>query len=428
MDEKIVLSIIVTAYNEEKYIVRCLDSLLFYLPYKYEIVVIDDGSCDLTGKICDEYAEKNLMIKVIHKKNEGLVVARDIGLLYAKGAYIAFVDGDDWVDPDFFDSLIMHMERNEEIDIAIGPVKQNSTRDEKLLFRSRNEVVEADVAMEMMAYKRDCHWFLWGKVYRRGLLEGMAMTEAVDMYEDLDRSWKLLKHSKKVFLGGTSYYHYFVNEKGLSHQQSFSVNRESWRVFRRALLSPWNKEALMRKISDDYVKVFVRQTWDMYFWKLPDYEIKMELYQKELRETMRMAVGNVDVVISKNFPDLTNSIDSLKQYYDTLLRGLRDNVECLADYDVAYVYGTGALAQYIACLMEQSGVSCKAYIVSNGEVRKDRFAGRPVCHLNEIESDGKNVVFLLALKNRVQEVVKEDIALKCPRAKCIGINMPDIIP
>ena len=93
------ISIIVPVFNVEKFLTRCLDSLINQNSYEnYEIILIDDGSTDNSGKICDEYAEKFKKIKVIHKKNEGVSKARNLGINNAKGEYITFVDSDDFVE------------------------------------------------------------------------------------------------------------------------------------------------------------------------------------------------------------------------------------------------------------------------------------------------------------------------------------------
>ena len=93
--EKLV-SVIVAVYNIEEYLPRCVDSILAQTYRNLEIILVDDGSKDQSGSICDSYAEKDRRIKVIHKKNGGLSDARNAGMDAATGEYIGFVDGDDW--------------------------------------------------------------------------------------------------------------------------------------------------------------------------------------------------------------------------------------------------------------------------------------------------------------------------------------------
>ena len=103
MDVKV--SVIVPVYNVEKYLDRCLDSIINQTLNEIEIILVDDGSTDSSGEKCDEYKKKDLRIKVIHKKNKGLGYARNSGLEVATGKYIAFVDSDDYIDRRMFESL-----------------------------------------------------------------------------------------------------------------------------------------------------------------------------------------------------------------------------------------------------------------------------------------------------------------------------------
>ncbi|MBO5136224.1 MAG: glycosyltransferase family 2 protein [Clostridia bacterium] len=100
------LSVIVPIYNVEKYLNRCVDSLICQITDEIEIILVDDGSPDNCGKICDEYAKAYPQIKVIHKENGGLVSARKAGTVEAKGEYIASLDGDDWYDDNFFKKIL----------------------------------------------------------------------------------------------------------------------------------------------------------------------------------------------------------------------------------------------------------------------------------------------------------------------------------
>lgn len=101
-----VLSIIVPVYNVEKYLKTCINSLLEQKLDAYEIILVDDGSTDSSGGICDEYAKKHEKIQVIHKKNGGLSSARNTGIENAVGKYIGFVDSDDYIMPEMYKNLI----------------------------------------------------------------------------------------------------------------------------------------------------------------------------------------------------------------------------------------------------------------------------------------------------------------------------------
>ena len=114
------LSIIIPAYNAEKYIRRCVMSTVSLYGMMFEVILVDDGSSDGTGKLCDEFTDKYENVKVIHKVNGGVVSARNMGLHAAKGKYITFVDADDWIRAEFLVEAVGHLEDKLEIDIVVG--------------------------------------------------------------------------------------------------------------------------------------------------------------------------------------------------------------------------------------------------------------------------------------------------------------------
>jgi len=104
--DNIKISVVVAVYNIEDYICHCLDSIIKQTYQPFEIILVDDGSTDKSGKICDEYSKNNFLIRVIHKKNAGLSVARNTGIKESKGDYIYFIDGDDWIEPFSIESFV----------------------------------------------------------------------------------------------------------------------------------------------------------------------------------------------------------------------------------------------------------------------------------------------------------------------------------
>ena len=118
------ISIIVPVFNAEKYLVQCIDSLINQTYINLEILLIDDGSADNSGKICDEYAKLDNRIKVIHKNNGGVSSARNFGLDIEKGEYITFIDSDDFVAPNYCEELILNM--TSDIDMVVLGLKKFS--------------------------------------------------------------------------------------------------------------------------------------------------------------------------------------------------------------------------------------------------------------------------------------------------------------
>lgn len=114
------ISVIVPIYNAEKYLRRCIDSILAQTFTDFELLLIDDGSSDKSGEICDEYAQKDLRVKAFHKKNGGVSSARNIGLTESYGEWISFIDSDDWVDADYLKS---YHNATKGTEMVIGQIK-----------------------------------------------------------------------------------------------------------------------------------------------------------------------------------------------------------------------------------------------------------------------------------------------------------------
>lgn len=117
MCEEKLLSVIVPVYKVEPYLHRCVDSIRIQTYKNLQIILVDDGSPDNCGKICDEYTELDARIIAVHQKNRGLSGARNTGLRYAKGEYVAFVDSDDWIVPMMYETLVGMIEKN-DLDMA----------------------------------------------------------------------------------------------------------------------------------------------------------------------------------------------------------------------------------------------------------------------------------------------------------------------
>ena len=133
------VSVIVPVYKVERYIRKCIDSILKQSFTDFELILVDDGSPDKCGKICDEYAAKDKRIKVIHKKNGGLSDARNAGLDYATGGYICFIDSDDWIHKDLLkDNLERLVSENADVIIFNYVEVFKETSIERLVVKTDN--------------------------------------------------------------------------------------------------------------------------------------------------------------------------------------------------------------------------------------------------------------------------------------------------
>lgn len=214
-EEKDMLSVIIPAYNVEKYIERCIKSVLNQTLKEIEIIVIDDGSKDGTSKICEQLA--NHYSNIIYKKvkNGGCSAARNCGLSLAQGKYIAFLDSDDWADEDMYKEMV-EIAENEFADIVISGFKK--------LDENKNLLanVEVDKRDDKDSYT-DCttEWFSspCNKIYRKEMIKKNKIQFLLDVYtgEDMFFNFMCFFFSKKVVSINKPYYNYFMNTASVSN-------------------------------------------------------------------------------------------------------------------------------------------------------------------------------------------------------------------
>lgn len=220
--EQPLISIVIPVYNVEEYLVRCLESVIKQTYTNLEIIVVDDGSTDNSGRICDEYKEKDERIKVIHKLNGGLSDARNFGINVTRGEYIAFIDSDDWVSLDYINCLYSIIEKD-DYDIAICDFIRRKGKD-KVNKRSREklEIYCNKEAIRELLYQRISS-SAWAKLFKRDLWKDIQF-EVGKLYEDVIPIYLIFQQSKKIIKTNQCSYYYFYRE-GSIVTQKFSINK-----------------------------------------------------------------------------------------------------------------------------------------------------------------------------------------------------------
>ena len=199
------VSIIVPIYNIEGYIRECIDSILAQTYPDFELILVDDGSPDNCGRICDEYAEKDVRIKVIHKENGGLTSARNAGLSVAKGDWIMHVDGDDWIEPDMIESLI-EAAKAAEADLVFGDfIKYGANAGNKQLPSWSSDKI--DSLSRYIAYSMTT---IWGSIAKRSLYTEHCLKspDGVSYCEDFHLIVRLCHFANKIVNVHRPFYHY----------------------------------------------------------------------------------------------------------------------------------------------------------------------------------------------------------------------------
>lgn len=212
------ISIIVPVYNVEGYLEFCINSIVNQTYRNLQIILVDDGSTDESGKICDIYANKDDRIVVIHQQNKGLVAARKAGLNVADGDYIGFVDGDDYIEKNMYNELLTEIMK-EDADFIHSGFYQN----DKVIVDFIHEVIDLDKNREKMyieILRMERIWpSIWSKLFKRNVIKKAYanVPDSASYGEDLICFCELIGSSKKIVLLNKSYYHYIVRSNSISN-------------------------------------------------------------------------------------------------------------------------------------------------------------------------------------------------------------------
>lgn len=220
------ISVIVPIYNVEDYLPRCIESILQQVYKNLEIILIDDGSTDYSGKICDEYEKKDERIKVIHKSNGGLSDARNVGLDRMRGVYVTCIDSDDFVSP-FYISNLWGALNNSKSDIAsswfIEYYAGDSMPSAEELNLEKIEILSKEEYFKRLLYQDGVEISAWGKLYQSNLFYGVRYPVG-KLYEDISTTYLLVEKAQKIAVIPNVDYCYFQRKNSIA-QANFSVRK-----------------------------------------------------------------------------------------------------------------------------------------------------------------------------------------------------------
>lgn len=212
------LSIVVPVYNAEEYLNQCINSILEQSFKDFELIIVDDGSKDCSGSICDEYAKADSRVYVIHTENHGVVTARRTGVNYARGEYTAFVDSDDWLDPDFYSCIFEDAEKTNadvwvcsRVSRAVGSMKSTILQPG---YYNR-KLLESTVFPQMIYDMSEERYFiipsLWDKIFRTELLKTVyaGIDPTVTLGEDAVCTYPCIARANSIYIiNNSACYHY----------------------------------------------------------------------------------------------------------------------------------------------------------------------------------------------------------------------------
>ena len=232
MDKTPTISIIVPVYNVEKYLRQCIDSILAQTYTDFELLLIDDGSPDNSGNICDEYAQKDTRIRVFHKPNGGVSTARNLGIDNARGEYISFIDADDYVEPNFLEEMLNAMNRYNADLVCCGLWENEKSNDINKRIRSTDRDKIYDMERGLIELIVPDAYFGWcfNKFYKRSIVKNadIKFPEGIRYSEDWVFIINYIIHSSKIVYISKVLYHYMLNETSainkISTNKGFDYN------------------------------------------------------------------------------------------------------------------------------------------------------------------------------------------------------------
>lgn len=215
------VSIIVPVYNAENFLKKCINSILNQTERSFELILVNDGSKDKSGELCDNYARKDARVKVIYQKNSGVSVARNNGIKAASGEYIGFVDSDDWIEPDMFEKLIKEAEEN-DADIVMCDTttvySDGRTEADTITQLNDDKIIEKKeffpgLLLEMAGSACRC-------IYKNSLIvtNEIAFPEGLKFSEDRIFNLYAMGQANKICYIKEAYYNRFVNTESAVHR------------------------------------------------------------------------------------------------------------------------------------------------------------------------------------------------------------------
>lgn len=264
-NENILISVIVPIYRVEKYLRNCINSILSQSYSNIEIVLVDDGSDDKCPEICDEYAKSDYRVKVIHKRNGGLVSARKAGVCASEGQYLTYVDGDDWISQNYIERFAAEIMANGQADIvwALAHIREydNGSRLSGYLKYSEDQLNEPIINAELYrlasgidGYQNYINFGICSKLYRTSFYKKIieSVDDRISFDEDFCQLIRCFAHNPSIIFTRNDGYHYLQRTDSMTHGRDDSdINRYMLEDTLR-YLEPYSKPYLENYVRTQY--------------------------------------------------------------------------------------------------------------------------------------------------------------------------------
>lgn len=281
------VSVIIPIYNVEKYVRRCIDSILMQTYYNIELLLIDDGSTDASLAICNEYADKDNRIKVFHQENSGVSVARNVGLDNATGKHVIFVDADDWVSPDSIHEMIVEKEK---MSAQLLICEYEKCKDFFVIKERSKEItirLDKNTAYRKIINPYGFYGSVWAKVFSLDLIreKNIRFDSNLTIGEDLWFVFQYMEYIESFCYNAKKVYYYYENQESALRRKrgaDFEKRLDILKVYRKILSMPnIEKEPYYKRVVSIYVRELCDWYCTAYYYKRHDMTLEIKEYIKK---------------------------------------------------------------------------------------------------------------------------------------------------
>lgn len=403
------ISIVVPVYNTGKYLPRCLKSIIHQTFSDFELLLIDDGSTDNSGTICDDYAKIDRRITVIHKHNEGSSKARNVGISLAKRKYISFIDSDDWLDLDFYEVMMKSMDGDVDICIS-GMIQEGKSTSKVWKYQVADKMkFSGSEALWIMLNRRYFCWELCDKIYKRSLFDGVMCNETLSVGEDFAINWKLFQKANEVTYISLHGYHYRMHPESMIHkkynEKHIFLDTLQYVMQDYETMKPNVKEFMLKW----YTHHLFYEILNIFFWKMSLRLRKGEFYRSQivlwLNEIQNLcSLNRREMLLLQSVSKEIKKCESdfYRQYSRMCFRIRKKCNGC----NKIYIYGTGKLSEYVIEIMRRNRLNYDGFVVSDDQNPSTVFEGYPIYKLSNLRCDVNKIVFFLAVnEDNKKEIV-----------------------
>ncbi len=265
------VSIIVPVYNCEQYLNRCIDSILDQSYIGIEVLLLDDGSVDNSGEICDEYAKKDKRVRVFHKENTGVSDTRNYGIIEASGEYIQFVDSDDWIEKTMTEDLVNNMKSCDSDMVVCGYVRITKYMHRKDKIWDKQGIYSNQDYMKNILNDPTGYYYgvIWNKLYKSSIIKNnhLHFLEKLNLGEDFTFNMQYLRHVKSISTISKRLYIYnYINTGSLSRYDKITLDTQKKELNNREILFEEYKTTFrILGLYERYEKE-IYQYWLVYYY------------------------------------------------------------------------------------------------------------------------------------------------------------------